>query len=99
MQSDEDLKFTGFYQMGMMLGYPECCVLSLCRGRFGCFLPDSTIAVLHSQKPDGFIPCPEHEAQILAGAKVSEILGRKRNYSDKKIDAMWKEYVAKKEPA
>ncbi len=87
----------GWYQLGILLGYPECCVVSMCQGRWGCFLSDEAMAVLHSQKPNGFVPCPEHEKQILDGVKVSEILGRKRNYSNKEIDAMWEEHVAKKE--
>lgn len=99
MESENNIEEMGWYQLGILLGYPECCVRSMCNGRWGCFLSEQTISVLHSQKPNGFVPCPEHEAQIMAGVKVSTILGRRRNYSDKQIDALWDAHITSKEPA
>lgn len=82
------------YICGLVLGFPECCVRSLCDGRSGPDLPEDVRQALRRQKPDGFVPCVGHGKQILNGVKVSTILGRKKNYSDRKVSELLDNFLA-----
>jgi hypothetical protein len=75
------------YLFGCLLGFPPCCVRSFVYDcRVGVRLPQASLDVLRAQQPSGFIPCPDHEAQIVAGLRVSDLLRRKRNVGRQRFE-------------